>query len=311
MKLTTRLAAGALMASLLAVPVTAEAKPVSKVRTQAVKADKSLDRVVSLAKRNRDTAAAKELRKYRRHLRSADQQTRRMRASTGSVTGAKSYGRSVRLVGSVADQCSESLSTIVDDVGGDPQVAIANSIKACILARERVVGALTELLDQVPVEARPYLAKVIAMLSSDGQNEVAGITDALSDPTLPTDVAGILTQALELATAAIDDAMARLNEVMALVPADVRPMVQGVLTMVTEQLNSVMTMVSDLLKGLFGGTAPTPGTGTSPGGLGGLFGAGGLPGMNILQGMFGQGFPFNLVPMDLPFSVPGFSFAAR
>lgn len=309
MKLTTRLAAGALMAALLAVPVSAEAKPVSKARTEAVKADRSLDRVVSLAKRNRDTAAAKELRKYRRHLRSAELKTRRMRGSTASVGGAESYGRSVRVVGLVADNCADSLSTVVDDVGGNPQLAIANAIKACIVTRERVVGALTELLDQVPVEARPYLAKVIAMLSSDGQNEVAGITNALSDPALPTDVAGILTQALELATTAIDDAMSRLNEVMALVPADVRPMVQGVLTMVTDQLHSVMTMVSDLLKGLFGGTAPTPGTGT--GGLGSLFGGGGLPGMNLLQGMFGSGFPFNLVPMDLPFAIPGFSFATR
>jgi hypothetical protein len=311
MKLTTRLAAGALMASLLAVPVSAEAKPVSKVRTEAVKADKSLDRVVSLAKRNRDTAAAKELRKYRRHLRSAELKTRTMRSATGSVAGAQSYGRGVRVVGTVADNCADDLSKIVDDVNGDPQVAIANAIKACIVTRERVVEVLTQLLDQVPAEARPYLAKVIAMLSSDGQNEVAGITDALSDPTLPTDVAGILTQALELATAAIDDAMARLNEVMALVPADVRPMVQGVLTMVTDQLHSVMTMVSDLLKGLFGGSAPTPGTGGGTGGLGGMFGGGGLPGLNLLQGMFGEGFPFNLVPMDLPFSVPGFSFAAR
>ena len=311
MKLTTRLAAGALMASLLAVPVAAEAKPVSKARTEAVKADKSLDRVVSLAKRNRDSAAAKELRKYRRHLRSAELSTRKMRSATGSVAGAESYGRAVRVVGTVSDNCADDLSRIVDDVNGNPQVAIANAIKACIVTRERVVGVLTQLLDQVPAEARPYLAKVIAMLSSDGQNEVAGITDALSDPALPTDVAGILTQALELATAAIDDAMARLNEVMALVPADVRPMVQGVLTMVTDQLHSVMTMVSDLLKGLFGGSAPTPGTGGGTGGLGGLFGGGGLPGMNLLQGMFGQGFPFNLVPIDLPFSIPGFSFATR
>ena len=34
MKLTTRLAAGALMATLVAVPATAEAKPVSKARIE-------------------------------------------------------------------------------------------------------------------------------------------------------------------------------------------------------------------------------------------------------------------------------------
>ena len=307
MKLTTRLAMGALMASLLAVPATAEAKPVNKARTEAVKADRSLDRVVSLAQRNRDSAAARELRNYRRHLRSAEAQVRRQRASTGSVAGAMSYGRSVRVVGAVSDQCADSLSQVVGNVGGDPQVALANAIKACIAARERVVETLTQLLDQVPAEARPYLASVIAMLSTDGQNEVAAITETLANPALPTDVAGILTQALEMATAAIDDAMARLQEVLVLVPADVRPMVQGAITLVTQQLRSVMTMVKDLLAGLLGGTPTAPGTGTP----GGLPGAGGLPGLNVLQGIFGPGFPFNLVPIDLPFNVSGFGFATR
>lgn len=289
MKLTSRLAAGALMATLVAVPATAEAKPVSKARTEAVKADRSLDRVVSLAKRNRDTAAGKELRNYRRHLRSAELQTRRMRGSTGSLAGADSYGRSVRVVGAVANGCADSLSQIVDEVGGDPQVAIAKAIKACIVTRERVVEALTQMLDQVPVEARPYLAKVIALLSSDGQDEVQAITDALANPALPTDVAGILTQALELATGAISDAIARLQAIVGMVPAPAQGIVQKALTLVTGQLQIVTTLIQDLFTGLLGGTTGAPGTGGS-GGLGGLFG-GGLPGLNMLQGILGGGLP--------------------
>ena len=286
MNLTTRLAAGALMATLVAVPATAEAKPVSKARTEAVKADRSLDRVVSLANRNRDTAAARELRKYRRHLRSAELQTRRMRGSTGSVAGAQSYGRSVRVVGAVANQCADSLSPIVAEVGGDPQVAIAKAIKACIVTRERVVEVLTQVLDGVPVEARPYLAKVIALLSSDGQDEVQAITGALGNSALPVDVATILTQALELATGAINDAVGRLQGIVGMLPAVAQPIVQAALTLVTEQLQMVTTLVSDLLSGLLGGTTPTPGTGTGSGGLGGLLG-GGLPGLNVLQGILG------------------------
>ncbi len=150
---------------------------------------------------------------------------------------------------------------------------------------------------------------MIALLSTDGQNEVANITDVLDNPGLPTDVASILTHALELATAAIDDAMTRLQGILDVVPPEVRPMVQSALTMVTETLNSVMGMVRDLLTGLFGGTPTSPGTGA--GGLGGLFGSGGLPGLNLLQGIFGQGFPMNLVPINLPFNVSGFGFATR
>ena len=291
MKLTTRLAAGALLATLVAVPATAEAKPVSKARTEAVKADRSLDRVVSLANRNRDTAAARELRKVRRHLRSAEGQVRRQSSSVGSVAGAKSYGSSVRVVGAVANQCADSLSPIVDEVGGSPQLAIAQAIKACIVTRERVVEMLTQLLPQVPAEARPYLSRVIALLSSDGQDEVQALTGALGDPTLPVDVAGILTQALELATGAINDAIGRLEGIVGMLPAAAQPIVQMALALVTDQLQMVTALIGDLFTGLFGGAPPTPGTGapgTGTGGLGGLLGTGGLPGLNMLEGILGS-----------------------
>ncbi len=288
MNLTTRLAAGALMATLVAVPATAEAKPVSKVRTQVVAADKSLDRVVSLASRNRDAAAARELRRYRRHLRSAEGQIPRLRGSTGSVAGATAYARSVRMVGSVANECADSLSQIVAEVGGDPQVAIAKAIKACIVTRERVIEVLTQMIDQVPVEARPYLAKVIALLSSDGQDEVQAITGALGTATLPVGVSGILTQALEIATGAINDAIGRLQGIVGMVPAPAQGIVQEALTLVTGQLQMVTTLIQDLFSGLLGGTTPTPGTGTGgSGGLDGLLG-GGLPGLNVLQGILGS-----------------------
>ena len=312
MKLSTRLAAGALVASLAAVPATAEAKPVSvgKVRTSVKAADQSLDRVVTLVRRNRDSAASRQLTTYRRQLRKADTTLRRVRGTADDGTAAaKSYASGARMVGSISNECVDSLSAIVDEAAGNPQEAIAKAITACLAARERVLDTLTQLIDQVPVEAQPYLAKIIAMLSSDGQDEVANLTDVLDNPGLPTDVAAILTQALEMATAAIDDAMARLQGILDVVPAEVRPLIQSTLTMVTGILDSVMGMVKGLLTGLFGGTPTSPGTGT--GGLDGLFGSGGLPGLNLLQGIFGQGFPMSLVPIDLPFNVSGFNWATR
>ena len=313
MKLSTRLAAGVLVASFAAVPATAEAKPVtaSKVRAEVRAADKSLDRVVSNVRRNRDATASKQLGKYRKQLRSADRKLKKLRSSATGTAGAKSYGSAARAVGVVSNECVDSLTGIVDEAAGNPQEAIARAITACLAARERVLDTLTALIDQVPVEARPYLAKVIAMLSSDGQDEVANLTGVLDNPTLPTDVASILTQALEMATAAIDEAMTRLHGILDVVPPEVRPMVQSALTMVTGILESTMGMVRDLLTGLFGGTPTTPGTpGTGTGGLGGLFG-GGLPGLNLLQGIFGQGFPTSIAPINLPFNVSGFGFATR
>jgi hypothetical protein len=71
-----------------------------------------------------------------------------------------------------------------------------------------------------------------------------------------------------------------------MLPAVAQPIVQAALTLVTEQLQMVTTLVSDLFSGLLGGTTPTPGTGTGTGGLGGLLG-GGLPGLDMLQGILG------------------------
>ena len=313
MKLTSRLAAGALMVALVAVPATAEAKPVSsKVRVEVKAGDKSLDRVVSLVGRNRDGAAAKELRKYRRHLRSADRQVRRLRGlADDSAAGAKTYTGAVKMVGLLSNECADALSAVVDEAGGAPQVGIANAINACLIARERLVEALTQVLDVVPEELKPYVAKVIAMLSSDGEDEVAGITDALSDPALPTDVASILTNALEIATGAISDAITRLEGLVGTLPGPAGPIVQQALGLVTDSLQMVTGMIRELFTGLFGGTPTgTPGTGTTGlGGLGGLFGS--LPGLNVLQGMFGSGFPTSLIPINLPFNVSGFGFATR
>ena len=112
MKLSTRLAAGALVASLAAVPATAEAKPASagKVRVEVRAADQSLDRVVSLVQRNRYAAASKQLSKYRKQLRRADAQLRTLRRSATGVTGAKSYGSAARMVGSISNECADSLA---------------------------------------------------------------------------------------------------------------------------------------------------------------------------------------------------------
>ena len=247
MKLSTRLAAGALVASLAAVPATAEAKPVSagKVRAQVKAADKSLDRLLARVRSNRDSAAAKELRKFRRQLRRAEAQVKRLRRSTKSVGGARSYGSGVRMVGSTANACADSLASIVDEAAAAPQEAIANGVSSCILARERVVEALAQRMNRTPGKARRYLARVVTTLSSDGEDEVAAITDALRHPALPARVAAILTRARDLGSRAVEDAVTRLEKLLGVVPGDVRPMGQRALAVVTRQLEAVKSMEQD------------------------------------------------------------------
>jgi hypothetical protein len=317
MRLSTRLAAGAAIVAVAAVPATADAKPVTQkdVKKQVVAADKSLDKVVSLVKRNRDGASIVHLRAYKRHVRKATAQTSALRRkASSSPAAAKAYVGSVKKLGLVSDECADALSTIVDNAAGGVQVDIAATLKACIVTREKLLDQLTAMLDDMPASVQPLVAKVIAMLSTQGGDDAGQITDQLGNPQLPTQVADILKDALELATGAIDDAQERLKEIVNLVPESVRPLVEQALTLVNEQIDHIQEMIKSLLDNVVGNLPELPGQdggddGSDDGGFGGLFD--GLPFMDLLQGLFGNGFPGNLIPINLPFEIPGFGFFVR
>ena len=163
MKLSTRLAAGAAIAAVAVVPATAQAKPVtqSDVKKQVVAADKSLDKVVSLVKKNRDGASIVHLRNYRRSVKKATAQTRFAPPqcdATRPVAPRRTPGR-VKKLGLISDECADALSKIVDDASGAAQVDIAETLKACIVTREKLVEQLTALLDEVPEPIKPLVAK--------------------------------------------------------------------------------------------------------------------------------------------------------
>jgi hypothetical protein len=316
MKLTTRLAAGAAIAVVAAVPATAAAKPVTQndVKKEVVAANKSLDKVVSLVHRNRDGASIVHLRNYKRHVKTAAAQTRRLRRNaTASPAGARAYTGSVKKLALVSDECADALSKIVGNASGDAQIDIAGTIKACIVTRTQLIDQLTALLDDVPDSVKPLVTQVIAMLSTQGGDDANQITNQLGDTDLPSPVAGILKQALEIATGAIDDAQTLLQSIVGLVPPQLQPIIKQALDMVSDQIDMVQDLIGNLLSGLLGnttGTNPSPGgTGSTGTGLGGLLGN--LPFGNLLSGLFGSGFPGNLSPINLPFNIPGFSFFVK
>src|SRR5438105_2582653 len=124
MKFSTRLAAGAALVAIAAVPATADAHQVTQkdVKKHVVAADKSLNKVVSLVKHNRDGATIVQLRNYRRHVKAAASQTRSLRRkATRSVSGAKAYAGSAKKLALISDECADALSKMVGDVSGDAQ----------------------------------------------------------------------------------------------------------------------------------------------------------------------------------------------
>jgi hypothetical protein len=193
-------------------------------------------------------------------------------------------------VGVAADSGADLLPGLVDEVGGPLQLDIAKAISDSIAVREHVAELLTGLMDVVPEEVRPAIARAIALLSSGGLDDVTDIGDVLETPGLPPEVAEALKQALELATQAMDDAVDRLKGIVELVPPEARPYVEQAVNLVSAQLEQVKTLLSQLLGDLLGGQLPSLPTGMLPGLLAGL--------------------PFDL-PIDLPFPLPGFGGAVR
>jgi hypothetical protein len=294
MKHRTRMATGLILAAVVLPAGAAEAKqqPVEKVRADVSTVNHLLGGVPSLVNAGRDGAVADRLAAIRQYLghatRVGTRMNKRGRRALRALAGA----------GFAANRCVDMVSFLVDELDGAAQLDSAELVEACLKLREKVLGALTQLMDVAPEELKPYLAELIAKLSTDGEDDVQGITNTLQDPTLPVDVATVLQHALELATGAIDLATERLQGIVELVPEEYRPLVEEAIGMVTEQLQMVQDLLTQLFQDLLGQLPGVPG-------------AGGPLGLPLLDGLFGPGFPFNLVPLDLPFQLPGFGFAVR
>lgn len=292
MKYRTRLAVGTVVAS-LALPASAAAHDhpsLKSVRAHASAARQALARVDTLVRANRDRAADRYLARYLRQLRKADREAARLRRRARSARGARQAVRAELSVGVVADSGADMLPGLVDEAGVPVQLDIAKAISSSIAIREHVAELLAGLMEVVPEEVRPAVARAIALLSSGGLDNVANIGEVLQTPGLPPEVAEAVKEALELATKAIDDAVDRLNGIVELVPPEARPYVEQAVNLVSAQLEQVKTLLGQLLGDLLGGQLPSLPTGLLPG--------------------FLQGLPFDL-PIDLPFPLPGFGGAVR
>lgn len=290
MKYRVTLLGGALVAA-MALPVTAEAHQGVSPKTVAKhvrSADRALGMVETLVERNRDAKAAVALAKLRRETRAADREAAKLRRKARGRR-AKSRAASATLkVARQHDEAAEVLARIVDEASGALQVDIAEAVDSALRAREKAISVLTRLMRRLPGPMKTQVAKAIARLSSDGADEVRSLSQAIASGALTPEAMAEVQQALERATAAIDSALERLNEVVKMVPEPARPYVEQAVGLVTEQLN----LVKGILAGLFSG-APAPG-----GGAGGQVPSlpGGLP---VPSG------PHCQIPIKLPLPIPG------
>ncbi len=284
----------ALVGAMAVAPAAASAHPSPSPQSVAKhvrNADQALTMVESLVGQNEDAQAAVQFARNRVQMRAAARETRRLQRRSASGAGARRAARATRLLARQSNSNAETFAEIVDEVSGELQLDVARAAAADLGARERALEILTALMDRVPEQARPAIARAIAALSSDGQDEVAALAAALESGALPPEAEAAVQQALGMATAAIDEAIERLNGIVGQVPEQARPQVEQAVELVTQQLE----MVKQILAGLFSGGQPAAGVPST-----GLPIPGGLP-VGALPGALPVG---ACIPFELPFQTP-------
>jgi len=198
-----------------------------------------------------------------------------MASSASGATSSANAAQALTVAGTQYDKLLETLTALVDD--GPAQTQIANAIQPTVAGKARIIEILTSLLPSLPPSAQPIVASIITALGAGDATEVVNLDNAIDGGTLPVGIAGIVSQALAIATEAIESAMALINSsVLPLLPTEVQGPLGGVLGTVTSIVGTLIPSVISTVTGLVDsilGSLPFIGGGAGGGGLfGGLLG---------------------------------------
>jgi hypothetical protein len=282
-------AVAATLAAVVALPATASAKPatvskksvaaVQKSVTNAQTAVKRLKRAVRLGQ---PTLAKRQLKVARSQTATASRTARRMATVATTDSATSTAAQALTIAGTQYDDLLEALTALVDD--GPAQSLIAGAIEPTIAGKEQILTMLTSMLADVPASVQPTLASIIAALGAGDATEVVNLDSALNAGNLPGTITGLVTQCLDMAMAAIQNALAMVQGFLPMLPVGAQAPIGTILTQITGIVGDLVPSVLSTITGLIDtiiGSLPVVGGGTSGGGpLGGLLGGivGGAPG---------------------------------
>jgi uncharacterized protein YqgV (UPF0045/DUF77 family) len=281
----------ATLATLVAVPATASASTNSVAPTKASvqanvdKATTAVKRIKRYARLGDAKQVASQLKIARSQTAAASKGARRMANAADTQSENLKAAQALTLAGTQYDDLVEAITAIVDQITGQVQALVANSIAPSLAGKQKIIDVLNQILPQVPAAAQPIIATVIAALSAGDADEVMNLNDALQTGGLPVNVSAIVSQALAMATGLIDQAFGMIQGLVPMLPAVIQGPLAQVLNMVNSVVGTIVPTVLTTVTGLIDtilGSLPFVG-GTSAG-AGGAFGLGGL-----LDGILGGG----------------------
>jgi hypothetical protein len=180
-----RVGACALIAAgALALPAGANAADiqtaVQAVRVHTDRADAALDRAVSLFAKDSDRAARKAFATSRKEMGRATAAATEARSQADTPSETTQAAQAQARLGAELGENIEKFAAALVPADGADENKIAAAVRADTEGHERAIAILTALMGQVPDQAKPGIARAIAGLSQDSEDEIKALGEALA-----------------------------------------------------------------------------------------------------------------------------------
>jgi bacterioferritin (cytochrome b1) len=232
----------------LAVPTAASASPTDAVLDHVKNARSALKDVIGAVEDGKDKIARK------RFARNVKQTNKAIQTARSAGYGA-SASQAVSLIQPIArleDMNVETYADLVDEVPSGIQPDVADELEEAMAVRALLFDTLAALMEDLPTKVQETIAKILATIFEDHEEEVDDIGDAI-DGGVPPDVEDTLSETLDMAFDLAKQALGTLEGVLDFVPDSLRPMIENLLGTVEGVLDLVKDLVHDLLGGFLGG----------------------------------------------------------
>ncbi|MCA1699046.1 MAG: hypothetical protein LC790_09160, partial [Actinobacteria bacterium] len=248
-----RIGACALVASgALAFPAAANAADiqtaVSAVQAHTDRADAALDRAVALFETNSDRRARVAFAKSRKEMGLAKAAAAKARRQADTSADKTQAAQARALLGAQYDRNIVGLAAAVIPADGADENKIAAAARADTHGREKAIAILTALMGQVPDQAKLGIARAIAALSQDRDDEILGTAKALVSKHVSATNKRRIVQAIDASVDGQATASATLAALIANpnMPAQSKPGLQTAYDAVTGEHGSVADILSRL-----------------------------------------------------------------
>jgi hypothetical protein len=248
-----RIGACALIATgALALPAGANAADiqtaVQAVQAHTDRADAALDRAVSLFGKNSDRGARKAFAKSRKEMGLAKAAAAKARRHADTPSENTQAALAQALLGAQLDENVEQLAAALVPADGADENKIAAAARADTQGREKAIAILTALIGQVPEQAKFGIARAIAALSQNRDDETKATGKALVSKRVSSANKRHMAKAIKASVDGQATASATLAALIAdpNMPAQSKPGLQTAYNAVSGEHGSVADILSRL-----------------------------------------------------------------